>query len=439
MKHLDKDSRNSRLVDKTIDKSAVIKVVRPALLPKNPEVTSISSADLPHVTPAPVDLALLSPTASEPSNAHFDSRDTPPPADLASESTNTVGRPSRRQRAAVSYAEPNLRDKMRRPTKELVDAVSSDVKITRVQSTKHNDDNNRAASEHLNSERSPAPTYIKQEEDRDDQSQWKSLPSDNSRAQKHAAEPTSPLSKKPSLVDSDASGLPSTVLTDRRRRSSLLLQQQQQQQQQPPHEPFDPNPVPAKHAFSTPTAHQASLTSMTAAPLTTSSSNSTIAALVAGSQKRLSRAREAAAARGHGQHLSLSDIREKGKDLKLGQDSGQDRGNGKGDGKDIFEITGSGPDMRGENSVVSGKETRKAEAKGRRMSSVEQGGSVRGRRRETMVSTNSSGDGIVATESKETGGRHSKPSGNVLGSGGGKDDTIGRAERAAMRRRSMVL
>ncbi|GAA87588.1 shugoshin C terminal domain protein [Aspergillus luchuensis IFO 4308] len=32
-------------------------------------------------------------------------------------------RPSRRQRAIVSYAEPNLRDKMRRPTKELIAAV----------------------------------------------------------------------------------------------------------------------------------------------------------------------------------------------------------------------------------------------------------------------------------------------------------------------------
>lgn len=34
-----------------------------------------------------------------------------------------VSRPSRRQRAVVSYAEPNLRDKMRRPTSEMIDAV----------------------------------------------------------------------------------------------------------------------------------------------------------------------------------------------------------------------------------------------------------------------------------------------------------------------------
>jgi hypothetical protein len=33
-------------------------------------------------------------------------------------------RPSRRRGAVVSYAEPNLRDKMRRPTKEMIDAVA---------------------------------------------------------------------------------------------------------------------------------------------------------------------------------------------------------------------------------------------------------------------------------------------------------------------------
>lgn len=49
------------------------------------------------------------------------SRDTPPPLEMEVDAEAT--RPSRRARAAVSYAEPNLRDKMRRPTKELVAAV----------------------------------------------------------------------------------------------------------------------------------------------------------------------------------------------------------------------------------------------------------------------------------------------------------------------------
>ncbi|KAK0740971.1 hypothetical protein B0T18DRAFT_491487 [Schizothecium vesticola] len=50
--------------------------------------------------------------------------DTPPPGYLAL--NGETARPSRRARSAVSYAEPNLRDKMRRPTKELFDAVAGE-------------------------------------------------------------------------------------------------------------------------------------------------------------------------------------------------------------------------------------------------------------------------------------------------------------------------
>ncbi|KAJ5086298.1 hypothetical protein NUU61_007605 [Penicillium alfredii] len=39
---------------------------------------------------------------------------------------SAASRPSRRQRGVVSYAEPNLRDKMRRPTKNMIDAVAGD-------------------------------------------------------------------------------------------------------------------------------------------------------------------------------------------------------------------------------------------------------------------------------------------------------------------------
>ncbi|KAL2265387.1 hypothetical protein VTJ83DRAFT_6487 [Remersonia thermophila] len=52
--------------------------------------------------------------------------DTPPPADISS--TGQTARPTRRTRPAISYAEPNLRDKMRRPTKELFDAVTGEGK-----------------------------------------------------------------------------------------------------------------------------------------------------------------------------------------------------------------------------------------------------------------------------------------------------------------------
>lgn len=57
-------------------------------------------------------------------------KDTPPPIDLSSNTNSIgvepVGRVARRARAVVNYAEPSLTTKMRRPTKELVDAVGKD-------------------------------------------------------------------------------------------------------------------------------------------------------------------------------------------------------------------------------------------------------------------------------------------------------------------------
>lgn len=54
---------------------------------------------------------------------------TPPPGDV--NASREPARPSRRNRTAVSYAEPNLRDKMRRPTKEMLDAVAGEGKYAR--------------------------------------------------------------------------------------------------------------------------------------------------------------------------------------------------------------------------------------------------------------------------------------------------------------------
>lgn len=55
--------------------------------------------------------------------------DTPPPTDISS--NGETSRPSRRNRTTMSYAEPNLRVKMRRPTKELFDAVAGEGKYVR--------------------------------------------------------------------------------------------------------------------------------------------------------------------------------------------------------------------------------------------------------------------------------------------------------------------
>ncbi|KAL0940753.1 shugoshin c terminal domain-containing protein [Colletotrichum truncatum] len=83
---------------------------------------------LPSTENVPTEASLLSPASPEPTSRMSLSsvRDTPPPADISSH--GETSRPSRRSRAAVSYAEPNLRDKMRRPTKELHDAVSGQTK-----------------------------------------------------------------------------------------------------------------------------------------------------------------------------------------------------------------------------------------------------------------------------------------------------------------------
>ena len=72
---------------------------------------------------------------SEESSSRRKFQDTPPPPDLHADATTTVansevlGRGTRRPRSSVSYAEPNLRDKMRRPTKELVDAVGAEDRV----------------------------------------------------------------------------------------------------------------------------------------------------------------------------------------------------------------------------------------------------------------------------------------------------------------------
>jgi hypothetical protein len=72
---------------------------------------------------------MLSPP-SQPSTERQTGRDTPPPAGFTSLSATMAaepgGRAARRARAPVNYAEPSLIAKMRRPTKELLDAVGRD-------------------------------------------------------------------------------------------------------------------------------------------------------------------------------------------------------------------------------------------------------------------------------------------------------------------------
>ncbi|KAK7423907.1 hypothetical protein QQX98_000779 [Neonectria punicea] len=97
----------------------------------DPQPTAPKVTDVPSELGTPVtDIALLSPSSPETVASNDGSRGaTPPPTDI--NSSREPARPSRRARAAVSYAEPNLRDKMRRPTKELYDAVAGEGKNAR--------------------------------------------------------------------------------------------------------------------------------------------------------------------------------------------------------------------------------------------------------------------------------------------------------------------
>jgi hypothetical protein len=145
----------------------------------------------------PAGLDLFSPSSSQPSTARVESRDTPPPPDLGPEGQ----RPSRRARGAVSYAEPNLRDKMRRPTKELVDAVTGQGTSSRGSLVK------------LEEGRTSTGMSIKAEPEEEDA--WKGMPLASS-----ATVENSPLRSKAPEQDI----LPSSITTHRKRRESLLHQ-----------------------------------------------------------------------------------------------------------------------------------------------------------------------------------------------------------------------
>jgi hypothetical protein len=145
----------------------------------------------------PIGIDIFSPS-SQPSTVREESRDTPPPPDL--ESGSDAQRPSRRARGAVSYAEPNLRDKMRRPTKELVDAVIKDDKIAKDGLMKIEENAHPSAN-------------VKIEPEAEDS--WKHMPTASSSTVEN-----SPLRSKASLSET----LPAGISTHRKRRESLLNQ-----------------------------------------------------------------------------------------------------------------------------------------------------------------------------------------------------------------------
>jgi hypothetical protein len=90
-------------------------------MPESVPVSEINLDALPPKTPAVE--AIFSPPTTEPSTSRPESKDTPPPGDLSAADQIGAGRPGRRARPAVSYKEPSLHTKMRRPDAKLVDAI----------------------------------------------------------------------------------------------------------------------------------------------------------------------------------------------------------------------------------------------------------------------------------------------------------------------------
>lgn len=340
---------------------------------KEPDLSKhpASSADIvavPPETPAAPTLDIFSPQSSEPSAARPDSRDTPPPPDLdpktsVTDAFATTGRASRRARDSVSYAEPSLRDKMRRPTKELVDAVGADERpqIVKVNEVK--------AGPGI--EKSQMRTVVIKKETSEEPADWRNLPIADSRDTHHSsarAEPTSPLGNKVSVLSTK--DLPATVITERRGRDSLAPRKDVQDEQGKP----------------------------------VSASGSTIAALVAGAKKARSR-----------------DMKSTDRDAR--------------ESKDIFELNSSSPvDLVAVTTTVPARTSRRHSSISTNLDLKAGAASTnvsvdrrRERRKESVVNATSRKDESEA-------GIKGMKSVDGLAEGG-----MGRGERAASRRRSMML
>ena len=182
------------------------------------KVTSLAKKIDPE-TPAPLVRDQMSPVSSKPSAPRPDSRDTPPPTDLKPEVSNAgafgaAARATRRPRgASISYAEPNLKGKMRRPTNNLIDAVGSTGDRPQHLLTVTIEDKT-SEPECATAKQDP---IVKKEYDPDAINPWKISSIERSQNQLEGrAEPVSPLENKASAMPAL---LPTSMVTDRRRRT----------------------------------------------------------------------------------------------------------------------------------------------------------------------------------------------------------------------------
>ena len=177
--------------------------------PSEKEVALASTApekfvELPPETPIPSTDNIFSPSLSETSAPPAGSRDTPPPPDLGPDtSTGSFGRASRRPKGNVNYAQPNLRDKMRRPTAELVDAVAAEERARKASLAREARESSQAA-------------VIKLEDATEGLPVWKT--NEPKESHRSLEEPTSPLSTK--IREPPKSSAPTTD-TKRQTRTNL--------------------------------------------------------------------------------------------------------------------------------------------------------------------------------------------------------------------------
>jgi hypothetical protein len=174
-------------------------------LPSIPMPEPIPTAEivldsLPPKTPAAD--AIISPPSTEPSSQRPENKDTPPPGDLSSaDQTGQVGRPGRRARPQVSYKEPSLNVKMRRPDAKLVDAVVD--RRTSVES--HN----------------PPSTVVKREAN--GEIAWKPVSAVSARAADEEAEAGSPLRQKMNRRDQDSKAVPTSTESEEQSATSKAI------------------------------------------------------------------------------------------------------------------------------------------------------------------------------------------------------------------------
>ncbi|KAI6814156.1 hypothetical protein KC340_g8459 [Hortaea werneckii] len=166
-----------------------------------PPPTADVPTEPPPKTPAPP-ADIFSPTPSEPSARQPSQPETragtPPPTDLSNLSTTSTegggsaagagGRPSRRARSAVNYAEPSLVAKMRRPGRGMVDAVTglqdsrrksstaSGVTVTGERKVPDEEQQRKGRKIGEKEEVGDGEVFIKPEPTEDDEEAWKGLP-----------------------------------------------------------------------------------------------------------------------------------------------------------------------------------------------------------------------------------------------------------------------